>query len=115
MRRANGMDVDSRSRFGETPRRARVIEMNVAEENVANVRSREPSLRKIDHDVVESGFGAGVEKRDAVIGLECSRGDDPGMAELSGIEDVEHEKVKSDQPSLKATAWQASDPLSPRL
>jgi hypothetical protein len=37
------------------------------------------------------------------------------MAELSGIEDVEHEKVKSDQPSLKATAWQASDPLSPRL
>ena|SRR5947207_2559646 len=90
MRRANRMDVDRRSRFGETPRRAGMIKMNVAEENMTNIPSREPSFHKIDNYVVESGFRSGIEKCDALVGLERSRGDDSGPAELSGVENVEH-------------------------
>jgi len=101
MPRANRMDVDSRSRFGESPRCAGMIEVNVTEKNVANILCRKADFAKIDNYVVERRFGAGIKKSDAVIGFDGGCGNNAGTTELTGIEDVDIQ-VTSDQPSLKS-------------
>src|ERR1700739_46465 len=55
MRCATGMYINSR-RFREPPRRARVVEMNVAQKNMANVFGIETGFAKIANDVIERRF-----------------------------------------------------------
>jgi hypothetical protein len=102
MLRAERMHVDRRSAFGETPRRAGMIEVNVTEENVPNILCRKPGFAKIDNYVVERRFGARIKKSDAVIGFDGGCGNNAGPTELTGIEDVEHIEATSGQPSLKS-------------
>ena len=59
--------------------------MNVAQENVTNVLRLEARFAKIDNHVVERRLGSGIEKRDAIIGLERSRGNDSRKTELPRI------------------------------
>ena len=54
MRRASRMNVNLRTEFSEAPRCAGVIEMNVAQENMANVLRLEAGFPKIANHVVES-------------------------------------------------------------
>ena len=65
-----------------------MIEMNVAEENVADIVRFEAGFAKIVNHVVERRFRSGIEKRDSVIRLERGRGNDTGVAKLSRIENV---------------------------
>ena len=88
MGRAARMHVNCRTELRETPRRARVIEMNVAEKNMAHVFRLRANPRQFRGDVFESGFGARIEKRHALVALERSGRDDPRPPELSGIENV---------------------------
>src|SRR4051794_2675733 len=84
------MDVNGRVQFRETPGSARVIEMDVAEEHVADVARIETMLGGFARDIVEGRFRAGIEKDRAIVCLEQSRRDDAGPAEMLGIENVDH-------------------------
>src|SRR5207244_548526 len=53
MLRAAGMHVDRGSQFGETPGCAGVIEMNVTEEDVTNIRGGKTDFAKIRNYIVE--------------------------------------------------------------
>ena len=61
MRGATGVHIDLRAFFGESPRRARVIKMNVAQKNVADVFWLKARLSKIANYIVEGRFGSGIE------------------------------------------------------
>src|SRR2546427_744170 len=67
-----------------------VIDMNVTEEDMANIFGCEVSLPKIGNYIVESRFRAGIEKRDAVVGLDRSRSNNAGPSELTRVENVQH-------------------------
>src|SRR5688572_7576245 len=71
--RAAWMDVDRRAELRETPGRAGVIEMNMAEENVPDVLKAEASLGKLRGDGLEGRFRSGVEKDQAILSFECRR------------------------------------------
>ena len=90
MRCAALMDIDRRAQFGETPRGAGVIEMNVAEKNVANVARRDAELRERGCDGVERRFRSGIEKHRAFVCLEQGRRDDATAAEMQSVENVNH-------------------------
>ncbi len=112
MRRAARVHINHRAELSETPRGARVIEMNVAEKNVADVGRVETDLRKIDNDIVESRFGAGVEKREACVRFERGRSDDSAMTELARVENVNIQTGASNVPrQFVAPQWQG-DSLS---
>src|SRR2546428_10014793 len=49
-----GMDVNSRTKFGESPGCAGVIAMNVTEKNVPDVVRRDANLPKRGHDIVKN-------------------------------------------------------------
>src|ERR1700738_2364702 len=53
MRRAARVDGDGRAELGETPRRAGVIEMNMAEENMPDVAGSESKFAEFALDVLE--------------------------------------------------------------
>ena len=90
MARAARMHVNRRARLGETPRGARVIEMDVAQKDVANVVRREAHGVHRRRDVGKSCVRSGIEERDAVVRLERGRGDDPGPTEMPGVENMDH-------------------------
>ena len=90
MARAPRMNMNRRAQFGETPRRSRVIEVDVAEENVAHVVRRKAGCAHRRGNIPESRVRAGVEKDDAVTRLERGHGDDAGPAQVQGVEDVDH-------------------------
>jgi hypothetical protein len=99
MRRTDWMYVN-RCCLREPPGRAGVVEMNVTQENVANVRRLEARFPKIDNHIVERRFRSGIEQRDSVASFECSRSDDAGVAELARIQYVNfHRLIISSTPS----------------
>jgi hypothetical protein len=69
VRRTAWVNVNGCSQLSKAPGSACVIEMNVTEKNVAYMLRREPCIAKIDDDIVERGFRAGIENRDAFIRL----------------------------------------------
>ena len=102
MRRAARMDVNgwalsASAARTEAPRGAGVIEMNVAEKNMAHVVGLEAGLAKPGHHIVEGGFRTGIEKDEAVIGFKRRSGDDAGAAELVSVDDVDHCRLKKQQ------------------
>ena len=92
MRRAARMHVNRRAEFRETPGGAGMIEMNVTEENVADILNAETSFRKLRGHRLEGRFRAGIEKDQSIVCLEDGRGDDARAAKMSGIEHVHHER-----------------------
>ena len=48
-----GMDVNRRSKPGESPGRARVIKMNMTEEDMSDVVSRSTNLPKRSYDIIK--------------------------------------------------------------
>jgi len=72
MRRASRMNIDTGISFREAPGGAGVVEMNMAQENMANVLHGKTGLAKIDNYIFESRFCAGIEERDAVLRFEGS-------------------------------------------
>jgi len=79
----------SRTGSSETPGCAGMIEVNVTDENMANIFGLEAGFPKIDNHVVESRFRASIEKSDAVVRLERGRGNYADVSKLAGIEDVD--------------------------
>src|SRR5213078_4038301 len=69
MRRAPRMDINRRAQFGEAPRGAGVIEMDVAEKNVTNVTRLSAELGERGSEVVEGRFRASIEKNRTFVGL----------------------------------------------
>jgi hypothetical protein len=49
-----GMDVNRRSKLGESPGRASVIKMNMTEEDISDVVSRSTNLPKRSYDIDKS-------------------------------------------------------------
>ena len=91
MARAARMDMNRCAPLGETPRRSRVIEMNVTEKNVANIVGGETRAAHRYGNVFESRRRSRVEKGDAVAGLERGCRNDSGTAKMFGVEDMDHE------------------------
>src|SRR5947209_12249972 len=91
MRRAPRVDINGRCRC-EAPGGAGVIEMNVAEKKVTNVPGVEPRFPEVGYHIVEGGFRPGIEQRNPVVGFQGGGGDDAGMAELTGVEDMNHNR-----------------------
>ncbi len=88
VRRAARMDVNRCSRFRESPRGPGVIEMNMAEKNVAHVLRFRARVAESGSHVLKSRFRSGIEEGDAIARLEGGRGNDTGMPELFSIQDV---------------------------
>ena len=88
MLRSTGMHVNCRAQFGEPPRRPRVIKVNVAQKNVANVLHIKSSFPKCDHYIVERRFRTGIEKCDSFAGFKSGCGDDANVTELARIQNV---------------------------
>ena len=86
----NGRSFSASAARAKTPRGAGVIEVNVAQKNMAHVFGPEANLAKPGHHIVEGGFRTGIEKGEAVIGFKRSSGDDAGAAELVSVDDVDH-------------------------
>ena len=84
------MHVDGRAKFCEAPRRAGMIEMDVAEENVPDILDTETSFRKLGDHSLKGRFRSGIEKDESFIGLQQSGSDDTGATEMSSIKDVDH-------------------------
>jgi len=91
MARAARMNVDRRALLGKTPGRSGMIEVDVAEKNVANVVRGETRGAHCRGNIVESRRCARVEKRDAVVSLERGRRDNSRAVEVFGVENVNHE------------------------
>jgi hypothetical protein len=88
--RAERMNVNGRADLGEVPGRPGMIEMNVAEKDVSHVVRRKTRGAHFEREGLEGGIGAGIEKHDPVVCLKCDRGDYSGVAEVTGIENVDH-------------------------
>ena len=84
------MDMNRRAQLGETPRRARVIEMDMAEKNVAHIVRREIRRAHRGREILEGRVRPGIEEGDAVVRLERGDGDDAGPAEMLRVENVDH-------------------------
>ena len=90
MTRAPRMNVNRRAQLGKMPRGSRVIEVDVAEEDVAHVVRRKADRAHRRGNIPESRVRAGVEKDDAVDRLERGHSDDTRPAKVQGVEDVDH-------------------------
>ena len=87
--------------FGKAPRGAGVVKMDVTEENMANISRCEASFAKIDNDIIERRFRPGIQKRYAIVRFECSRGDNAGPTELSGVKHMNvHERLLLDAATM---------------
>ena len=75
------MDVDCRAKLGKTPRRAGMIEMDVAQECMTHVRGRETNLGERCGNIFESRFRPDIEKREPVVGFEGGCGDNSRPAQ----------------------------------
>jgi hypothetical protein len=84
------MNVNGRAGLGEVPGRPGMIEMNVAEKDMAHVVRRKTRNAHFERDGLESGIGAGIEKHDPVVRRKCDRGDYSAVAEVTGVENVDH-------------------------
>jgi hypothetical protein len=65
-----------------------MIEMNMAQENVANVFRFDAQFVQTVNDVVKSGLRTGVKQRDPILRFQCGGSNDTAMTELQSIEDV---------------------------
>jgi hypothetical protein len=83
------MDVNRRAQFREAPGGAGVVEMNVAQKHMPDIRRGEACVLELPGQVYESRFRTGVEKREAFAGLYRCRGDNAGLAELPRIENMD--------------------------
>src|SRR5436190_12581784 len=90
MRRTARMNVDRRAELGEPPGGPGVIEMNVTQENVANVARFGAELAQFVSDRFKSRFRSGIEKGQALAGFEGRHRDDAAAAEMLRIQDVNH-------------------------
>ncbi len=88
--RPQRMNVNGRAGRGEVPGCAGMVEMNVAEKNVPHVVRRKTRDAHFEGDGLEGGIGAGIEKHDPVVRLQCDRGDYSRAAEVTGVENVDH-------------------------
>jgi hypothetical protein len=70
----------------EDARRARVVEMDVAEQQVADVGEREPAVGEAGLERVDRRRGAAVEDRGPVVGVEEVARDDPLAAEMVQVD-----------------------------
>jgi hypothetical protein len=82
------MHIDTSISFREAPGGTGVIEMNMAQENMANVLQGEAGFAKIDNYIFESRFCAGIEERDAVLRFESSGCDNAWSSEVPCIKNV---------------------------
>src|SRR5207248_6527487 len=92
VRCAPRMDVDNRAKLRETPCGTGMVEMNVAEKNVANVCGRKADPTQLGCNGIKGRLRAGVEQRQPVLGFERSGGHDAAGTELVGVEDVNHRR-----------------------
>ena len=67
------MDMNRRAQLGETPRRARMIEVDMAEKNVTHFVRREIRRPHRGREIFEGRVRAGIEEGDAVVRLERGR------------------------------------------
>jgi hypothetical protein len=102
VRRAARMDVNRCSRFRESPRGPGVIEMNMAEKNVAHVLRFRARVAESSSHVLKSRFRSGIEEGDAIARLEGGRGNDTGMPELFSIQDRDQGGIKKYELRLRA-------------
>lgn len=65
-----------------------MVEMNVAQENVANIVNIESRVPKLADNVLERRLRPGIEQRDSIVRFKRRRGDDFGVSELPRIQDV---------------------------
>jgi hypothetical protein len=70
------MDVNNRTKLGESPGCAGVIEMNVTEKNVPHVVSRGADLPKRGNDIVKGRLWAGIKEHHTIVRFQRSSGDD---------------------------------------
>jgi hypothetical protein len=100
---AAGMDVNRGTKFGKSPGRAGVIEMNMAKEDMLNVVSRRTNLPERGDDIGKGRLRPGVEKDKTGVCFQRSRCDDARPAELISVEDVNFQRrmVISYQLSVK--------------
>ena len=71
-----------------------MIEMNVAEKNVAHVLRREPGLAKAGNDVVKRRFWPCIEKGKSIVGFERRSGNNAAAAKLAGVENNNQGRIK---------------------
>lgn len=89
MARTIRMDVNGCAEIREPPRRAGVIEVDVANKYVPHISRLEAMRAQFGGDIVERRFRSGIEERDAVSSFQRGRRDDSGPAKLSCIENVD--------------------------
>ena len=81
MRRAARMHINRRAKLGKAPRRAGVVEMDVAQECMAHVRGRETNLVERRRNVAEGGFWSDIEQRESVDSFDSGCGDNSRPAQ----------------------------------
>ena len=82
MRRAARMDPDVRAGPGEAPGRARVVEVDVRDEDVLDVLGPRTVPREGGDEVRPRGVGAGLDEGEAAAGLDEIGGDRLATEEL---------------------------------
>src|SRR5437868_8636185 len=88
--RAARMHINRGTKFREAPRRAGMVEMNVAEKDVPNVFRGEMNLAKFRREIFEGRLGPRIEQDQALVSLERGAGDAAGAAEIMRVENGEH-------------------------
>ena len=88
MRRADRRDVHLQRRVlaDEDARRAGMVEVDVAEQQMADVGERKPAVGKPGLQRVDRRRGAAVEERGPVVGVEEVARDDPLAAEVVEVD-----------------------------
>jgi hypothetical protein len=84
------MHTNRRAGIRKTPGCASMIKVNVAQKNVPNILWFEAGPPELGNYVFESRFRPSVEQDDAVVGFQCSHGNDAGATEVMGVKDVDH-------------------------
>ena len=72
----------------EHPGRTGVVEVDVAEQEVADVGESQPLLREPGLQGLDRRGGAAVEEREAVVGVEEIRADRPLVALMQEVEQL---------------------------
>ena len=74
MRRAARMHINRRAKLSKAPRRAGMVEMDVAEKCMAHIRGSETNLVERRRNVAEGRFRSDIEKGEPVDGFksDCS-------------------------------------------
>jgi hypothetical protein len=111
---AAGMDVNRRSKLGQSPGCAGMIEMNVTEKDMPDVVSRSTNLPKRSYDIIKARLGPGIKQDDAIVCFQRGCGNDARPAELKGIENVNFQRrLKVDGSWLVGNSVNAVKSLKP--